>query len=138
MFPRLISFLTAVTFAAHGLWGCCWRDAHDCAPTPTIDCHELSLPVDCCQHGHHDSDEPGAPHDGPCKLHCRGVCVYVSPVKSQVEAPQIDIRLDFAAAAFLRADEHYVVAADARNGTADAYGFQPPARLHVLHQVFLI
>lgn len=137
MFSRLVHFLTAATFAAHGLWGCCWRDAHGCMPFPMAG-HASSQSGDFCVHDHHDSGEPGNPHDAPCNLHCRGVCVFVSPVKSHVEALQIDIRLDFAADVSLLAEECLIAAADVRSDAGGSHGVRLRARLHVLHQLFLI
>jgi len=136
MFQRLMSCLTALAFIAHGLWGCCWHDAHEGSLRNT----SVSAPsqhVDCCKH-HHGSDEKREPSDGPCKLHCRNVCVYVSPLKCQLDCLQIELRLDSAVIAVLQTNDGHLAAAEVRSGTDGPREAKPPARIHLLHQIFLI
>ena len=137
MFQRLAAFLTAATFAAHGLWGCCWHDANNCVQCDVAVSHTSSPPAGCCKH-HHRADEKRQPSDAPCKLRCRGVCVYVVPQKSQLDAPQIDLRLDFAAVGVLQTDGNPLAAAEVRGRDNNPREAEPPARLHLLHQIFLI
>lgn len=138
MFQRLMTVLTTAAFVAHVLCGCCWHDGHDGAKCDKVTAGASSQPVGCCKHCHDRADEKGPPAHGPCKLHCRGVCIYVSPQKSQLDTPQIDLRLDFAAVVVLHADGHPLAAAEVRGGADDPRRAEPPVRLHLLHQIFLI
>src|SRR5260370_35439080 len=125
---QLLTLVTAATFVAHGLWGCCWFGAQNFRHTDRINARASSQSADCCKHCDH-AHETDCPHDGPCNLHCRGVCVYVAPQKSQLDAPQIDLLLEFAAIAVLQTRERplavteYCVGADGRREPG------PPARL---------
>src|SRR5438477_399596 len=78
----------------------------------------LSRPGDCCKWCHR-VHEKCCPHEGPCKLHCGGVCVYVPPQKSQIDAPQIDVRLDFIAVTVSQADSGPLAAVEGRSGADD-------------------
>jgi hypothetical protein len=137
MFRQFMAFLTAAAFVAHVLWGCCWHDAINCPQNDRVTCHPSSNIVGCCKH-HHCADEEGQPSDAPCKLHCRGVCVYVSPQKSQLDAPQIELRLDSVTVAVLQSEDHPLAAAEFCGGANGRREAEPPARLHLLHQIFLI
>lgn len=137
MFRQLLTFLTAATFVAHGLWGCCWFGAQSFQPRERVISRASSRPATCCKHCDH-TREKGCPHDGPCKLHCRGVCVYVAPQKCQLDAPQIHLLLEFAAVAFLQTGDDALAATRDFAGADGRREAEPPVRLHLLHQIFLI
>lgn len=137
MFRQLMSFLTAVAFVAHVLFGCCWHDARKGALREQVTSSASAPPIGCCKH-RHCADEKGEQPAGPCKLHCRGTCVYVSPQKCQVDYPQIDLHVDFAAVVVLLADNDRLAASDVCGGADDPLDSEPPVRLHLLHQIFLI
>jgi hypothetical protein len=135
MFRQVLTFVTAAAFVAHGLLGCCWFGAQNFGQINRV--ISRAAPVGCCKPCQH-THEKGCPHEGPCRLHCRGVCVYVSPQKSQVDARQIDMRFDFAAVVVSQRDNHPLAAAEVRGSGDDPREAEPPARLHLLHQIFLI
>ena len=139
MCRQLMTFLTEVAFVAHVLFGCCWHDSGKCALPERVTSSASSSPIGCCKHRHcAEGKEKGDSPAGPCKLHCRGICVYVSPQKSQVDAPQIDLRVDFAAVVVLLADNDSHAASDVCSGADDPLDSEPSVRLHLLHQIFLI
>ena len=55
-----------------------------------------------------------------------------------LDAPQIDLRLDFAAVGVLQTDGNPLAAAEVRGRDNNPREAEPPARLHLLHQIFLI
>lgn len=86
MFQTLIIFLTATSFVAHGLLGCCWHHAHSdmghsgasaCTESshghsePHSACHERNVPVDAIDHDGDQHQCPGTPHHQEChEAHC--------------------------------------------------------------------
>lgn len=134
---RLLSFMTVAAFVAHVLWGCCWHDPRAGAHRESAVCSASPKPVHGCDH-HDGPKDRCPPTDGPCKLHCRGVCIYVPPQKCQVDAPQINLGLDFAMMVVLQTDHHSLAAAEIRGGADDLREADSPPRLHLLHQIFVI
>jgi hypothetical protein len=139
MFRQLMTLLTAATFVAHGLWGCCWHHARACAHRESAHSVPTSPAAGCCKHCGRAAETGGrqAPAT-PCKLQCRGACFYVAPQKGQMNALQIDLRLDFAAVVVLQTARYPLSTVEVRRGADDPDAANPSARLHLMHQVFLI
>lgn len=137
MFRRLMTLVTAATFVAHGLWGCCWHHARNCpghdeAPSST------SQPSPCCKHHHRAPQERKQAPAAPCNLHCKGVCVYVSQHKMQIDAPQSISPFDTVPAVSGVAGRHCLAIAFHDAGPCGPLDSGPPLRLHLLYQVQLI
>lgn len=80
MCQSLMTFLTAATFVAHGLFGCCWHHGH-ALPVIAAATHEAHSGHDeSASHDSSDADECEHP-DGPCHHEPSGCsesrCVFV-------------------------------------------------------------
>lgn len=128
----------AATLFIHALIGCCCHHAHGVAP------HDASQVAaaqsnTCCEHRHHASDERGQQSGGPCKsgAECQGVCTYLPPQKTQIDAPQFVISVDLMAGEFAAVGGH----ASSANRWERTRGWVESGsslRLHLRHQVILI
>lgn len=148
----LLTNLTAFSLCIHALIGCCWHHAHGatCHAESTVVSKSSASPkcAGCCHHCRHVSDDTPADHqrDGDhsaprapcnCKVECHGVCTYLPPEKQQLDnladAPAFDLPV-------LMIDQGYAVIGPAGycQWLADSGPTIAPARLHLLHQVFLI
>ena len=141
--------LTAVLLFIHAVLGCCWHHAHECDRCGAERCgaEEASgfahAALGLC--GCHDcaDDDHGQPA-GPCRcqFECQGVCTYLPPEKSSLDAGLSGA--DFDGADF----DFWAVTATPRaanigEATAHAHSFIPPRAAtplppHLLHQVLLI
>lgn len=148
MFQTLIKLLTATTFVAHGLLGCCWHHTH----SHVIGAERTVAERGGChghghRHAHHcaseratDTDDHGnrnsdAPHDPVCnEEHCVFARTQDS-VKSTADIPP-------ALVPFLLADfplaGSVLVVSDSQGFAALRETLPLPAPLHALRQVWLI
>jgi hypothetical protein len=132
LFPILI----AAFFALHAVLGCCWHHAHRCtqacAVTDSVGANHL------CDGDHSEHAGPPAHshgHHGGCQ--CRdAACVYVTTTRVAVPAPTVSLSA-VPPAVLSQVDPS---ANDFRSPSwATVAGvFLPPARLHLLCQVWLI
>jgi len=132
VFTRLMAawiFVLAVS-------GWCCRPPFACAQADSAP--SVSQTVACCQRcgreGHRES-EPTAPCKGQSE--CHGVCVYVPAQKAQLDTKPVLSAIDFIAIAPPLTDSQ-IAAALAWEQLGDPLRFEPPLRLHLVHQVLLI
>lgn len=114
--------------------GSCWQPARACIDLETI---EVACTHRCCDSGCEGSGEK-RPSQGPCKcrLECSGVCTFLAPEQFQIDSAQVSVAFDYLAAHSAPADiqADYGFWGELACGAAE---FQPPLRLHLLHQVLL-
>ena len=131
----ILPFLMAALLLIQAVSGSCWQPARACVGLQTA--ADLACTHKCCDSGCEDSGED-KPSQDPCKcrLECSGICTFLAPEKPQIDSAQLSVAFDYPAAHSALADRQ----ADYGFGTAVALGaaeFQPPLRLHLLHQVLL-
>jgi hypothetical protein len=132
------SILMAGLLTIQAVSGWCWHPARDCAGLEASTA-PAEWTVKCCDgdcKGAHD----GEPSQSPCKcrLECSGVCTFVPPEKTQVDAnPQPANGFDQLAVSTALADSQAVPTnwTQVFCGTSE---LQSPLRLHLLHQILLI
>ena len=131
------SILMASLLLIQAVSGWCWHPARDCTGLG-LSAAPVAWTVRCC-----NCDREGAKEEEPsqapcrCRLECSGICTYVPPVKTQIDAPQLVVDFDHLAISPALADSQAV----STNWTQVAYGaseLAPPLRLHLLHQTLLI
>lgn len=131
------SFLMAGLLTIQAVSGWCWHPARDCTglETSTV---PAAWTVKCCD-GDCEGAHEGEPSQDPCecRLECSGICTFVPPEKTQIDAPQLAVCFDHLAVCPALADSQAV----STNWTQVTYGaseLEPPLRLHLLHQTLLI
>ena len=89
MFQTIITILTATTFVAHGLFGCCWHHEHSHASVGDRSVAGASNGHQGHSHTHHrasetPADEHDADHDceHPDSGTCEGHCVFAPTLDS--------------------------------------------------------
>lgn len=117
--------------------GWCWHPARNCTGLESS-VAPVAWTIRCC-----DGDCEGArerePSQDPCKcrLECSGVCTFVPPEKTQIDAPQLVVGFDHLAVSPALTDSQAVSAfwTEVARGRSE---LEPPLRLHLLHQILLI
>lgn len=87
MLQYVVTLLTTIALAAHGLFGCCWHHGHDAAHECALHVH-TDVAEDHTDHHDHDSGDGDSAQDD-CddgddsnSSHCdHGRCVYVGAAK---------------------------------------------------------
>ncbi len=131
----LLSNSTALVLLVHALLGCCWHHAPACHEPEA----EPAAAVACCSHHQHAEDGCGHTPVEPCKckLECHGICTYLPPQKTSLDAPELIVPFDFVALTL--ATSHLSASPEASWDAAISPGSSGCAhRLHLLHQVLLI
>jgi hypothetical protein len=146
MFQAFITILTATTFVAHGLFGCCWHHDHgqeslaERASGQNAGCRDAG----CQGHTHSDpaasevDHATGGEHDDECPSpsKCEGHCIFARTQDS------VDSSTDLVLASVT-----FLVVAGAQSassvcevrGTSTRAGFAAPSSPHcALSQVWLI
>lgn len=137
----LVSNLTAALLLVHALVGCCRHHEHDHTASGHIEAVE-SLAATCCHDGDsfcvHDEEPAPAPSPCNCKLECMALCIYLPPEKYVVDAG--DLLLSFDILPIGDACTGIEAAAASRCGDCKTtyWAWEPPLRLHLLHQIILI
>lgn len=133
--------LTAALLFIHAVLGCCWHHAHECnrrgaghcgAPGATGFAQIAPEQLGC------DDGDHGQPADPcRCKLECQGVCVYVAPQKSSLDAGVTGTDFHLCASAAnpvaARLGKATACSDSCRSPIAGA-----PLRPHLLYQVLVI
>jgi len=131
------SMLMAGLLCIQAVSGWCWHDARDCTGfEATI--APMVWTGSCCDGDCHGSRD-GGPSQDPCKgrLECSGICTFVPPEKTQIDAPLLTVGFDQLAVSPALADSLTV----ATRWTQVVFGTsktEPPLRLYLLHQSILI
>ena len=115
--------------------GSCWQPARACIGLETA--AELGCTDRCCDSGC-EGNEENKPSQDPCncRLECSGICTFLAPEQFQINSAHLCVAFEYLAA-------HSALAGGQADGgfrTTEAFGavkFQPPLRLHLLHQVLL-
>jgi hypothetical protein len=129
------SSLVSASLLIHALLGCCWHHAHAgllLGSGQTVAVESSG----CCNHGPAPSEDRTP---GPCNdnSRCEGICTYLPAPKSQVGMPQFLAPSDLASILPIASDAPLsTTLAVERFG--DSCRFEPPLRLHLLHQHLLI
>ncbi len=126
----------AALVLSHAVLGCCWHHSHLCASCDkAIGRTEPSS--DCCRHHNSSSDEGERSAPCRCYFQCPGVCVYLPTQKTGVNlAPDVN-PCELLAVAAVTAQRHVDLTSLSERGREPAI-FEPPLRLHLVHQVLLI
>lgn len=132
----IVTNLTAGLLFIHTVFGCCWHHAHDCDHCVAKTGPSTGLTASCCGHDEADDNQPAEPCH--CEFECQGVCTYLPPEKTTVEAPAKSI-----ASLDLLAVLPTAAATDSRGTShrAESHGLPPLAgslRLHLWHRILLI
>lgn len=128
------SILMSVLLAVSAVSGCCRSYALASAPASSVGQFARQVPCCCKNPGcnrQHKSQSPA-----PCKAsECRGICVYVSSQKTEIDSTQLVIPCDFVAPALL---SHNFVTTELWKSEGTRAHSEPPLRLHLLHQILVI
>ena len=132
----LLPNLMAISLVVHAAVGCCWHHEHGCAHGDNSNT-PICKSTQCCEHDDCPSHQGEAP-EYPChgKLECHGVCTYVAPQKIRLDSSLAVAPLASATLWLLFSDAQ--AAFGSAWNTADPAEFEPPLRLHLLHQIVLI
>lgn len=149
MFQTLIKLLTATTFVAHGLLGCCWHHAHPHAVS--LEQEVVESGADCHghqhQHVHHTVSErspdvagqPNGSSEVPDESECDEVhCVFIrtqETVNSAWDLPPALVPFLMNALFF---DIQGLAESSSQRFAAFSEASLPAAPLLALHQVWLI
>src|SRR5262245_15279488 len=124
--------LMAATLVIQSVFGCCRSGLPHLgkeksrAVASSHSCHS-------CNHSSRENQRPTS----PCKAQCSGVCTYVPTAKTVVENPDLVWQVHLAAVIPTAADaSNQACATVADSGEPD--DLVPPARLHLLNQIWLI
>jgi hypothetical protein len=139
MMRRFVSSLAAVMLLVHSLVGCCGRldvCQKSCDGTECCD----SLVADCCHDDHDTESQPGQTPFAPCdcRLHCKAFCVSLPPENTVVDAARAARSIELVAVAGTVPKISASAAAASRDAVSASGSWQPPLRLHLLHQIILI
>jgi hypothetical protein len=135
----IVSNLTVTMLLVHALVGCCRHHEHDCV---RHDSATECVPViaGCCDHCqsdcHGQSDTPRGPEK--CGCECLGVCTYLPPQKTLIDAPHLIISLDFLPVDPPLAENCPASASSLLEQTGSCSCPGLPLRLHLLHQIILV
>jgi hypothetical protein len=138
----IVSIVTAAMLLVHALVGCCCGHHESYAGICESTTQFESLSCGCCHHDHvscHDEHEHGrAPAPCKCKLECKATCIFLPPEKSHLDDGQTNHCSDVVA------DARPAVTIQATTGCSSwgvmrlARAWEPPLRLHLLHQSILV
>ena len=132
----LFSSLLAAWMFVLAVSGWCCRPPFACAQTDSAP--SASRAAECCKRcgreGHRES-EPTAPCKGQSE--CHGICVYLPVQKTQLDTKPVLASFDFIATVPALGDSQ-IAAALSWEQICDPLRFEPPLRLHLVHQVLLI
>jgi|GEM_PF-4049109 len=131
------SILMAGLLLIQAVSGWCWHSARDYARLGTS-ASPKAWSVSCCD-GDCEGTQDGEPSQDPCKcrLECSGICTFVPPEKTQIDAPLLAVGFDHLAVSPALADS----LALSTRWTQVVFGAsktEPPLRLYLLHQSILI
>lgn len=131
----VVSNLLAGLLLIHAMLGCCWHSAHTCTRRDRDACPVVKKV--CCHHCHHKQQSENPPAPCKCRVECKGVCTYLPTERIQIDGTQL-----------ASSWQHLVVlpvmleapcASNSNWKPADGVlAWQPPLRLHLLHQIILI
>jgi hypothetical protein len=131
-----LSGLLAIALSVHALFGCCWHRAYS---DPLCD-HAIAsviAPAECCEHPNMPVDRNLPQTPGNHQRDCQGVCTYLPTQKTQLDVPTVFESLDLVATPTGNFDGQ--LSALGVTGVAHhPRSFEPPLRLHLLHQLLLI
>ena len=131
------SILMASLLFIQAVSGWCWHPAREGTGLDNS-VAPIESTVRCCDRDCEDARE-GEPSQDPCKcrLECSGVCTFLPPEKTLIDAPQLVAGFDHLSVFPALAESQDVSA----NWTRVVHGpseLEPPLRLHLLHQSLLI
>jgi hypothetical protein len=131
-----LSGLLASALFVHAIYGCCWHHAQ-CTPTCNHAIACTTTETECCDHSTApaEGNQPQPPCDD--QRDCQGVCNYLPSHKTQLDSPLDLAALDFPESLPANASAQ-LVAIRAAGEPCDPRVFEPPLRLHLLHQLLLI
>jgi hypothetical protein len=135
----ILSNLTAAMLLIHALIGCCRHHEHRCVAGDRA-AEGISLTSGCCHCNHsgcHQQSET-PPHPDNCNLGCHGVCSYLPPQRTLVDAPQLIVALDILPVDPALVSGYMVPAGACRERINGNPASTLPLRLHLLHQIILV
>jgi hypothetical protein len=131
-----LSGLLAIALLIHAAYGCCWHHAHGEAPCDHTIVAAIA-PADCCEQPVTpvDGNQPHSPGDH--QRDCQGVCTYLPTQKTQLDFPTVFASIDLVATPAGN-DDGELFALGVSGVVHHPRSFEPPLRLHLLHQQLLI
>jgi hypothetical protein len=131
----IVSNLTAAMLLVHALVGCCRHLERNCVRHESAT-EGVSVMAACCDHCRGQNES--SPRPEKCGCECQGVCTYLPPQKTLIDAPHSIISFDFLPIDPPLAD-NCLASANAlleQSSSCSCPGL--PLRLHLLHQIILV